>query len=1148
MRPTEAERLLQALRAGHIKAAELSGEQYQSIIFHKLIEHCAKHKGFKYEFLDNYQGAVDFVIREKPSRRSHLYTEDPVHVFECKHYSRTLELSTVAKLLVVGVRFQPTSLNVVSGTNLQPQVYDYARVFFAGLGNEAAMFRRTLFRHYRTGELLDLEVKVDGPTTQDKIEKSKAGDLSWVITELRPFSERVVAASSTRAATLSLDGTWTYRLDLSLLTKKAPKDFRIWVETFPSGLRLHPPKVESFEMGDGRYNLRYKQIIDSRLLKGRVEGYLAVHTAYLSRSHQVSTVPLNAEPSPTSEFRYPDLHQTETAEFVSMVREGNAPRLLLLGGQAGVGKTHLCEDIAGQLKLAGVFDIDRFSVNPETETTLLHTMLTTVCTPAAARSEHRDEWQELATSLLTALSPVHEEQRSSQSKSEPLELLIPVLAEILVRAGPRLIVLRDTHLMTEEIARGLRALFARLDDLGWGDLHCILEHRTPDGKNNPQWMSLESDVRTNVNRCLEWHLNALTRTELNDYLDSLFTHITLELKTAIWDTCGGVALYLFSLLDLLNSEGAIRSKGGHRWRIEAPSAFFRITLTKRRADGVLEERLRAVSWKGATLPSRFEKEPLALVALFAIAREPARVQRITELTEIGLDAYFSIRRTLLRHNVIRPTADNRAFEFQHELLCSAAVELGRDSDPAQEVVERILSTLGSDQQTVSDLEFCGDLAAWMGFPEDAARALNAAFERLRKTENFVLIRRILNKLCEYLKLTAFDSPKSYVEYLACQSALAWATWNAGSLMEARTQYSRIAADALASSNNLLDGNVAEASAADALRRVVGIDLELGNTAAFLKSTKATLELNAASIVFNSIVNRLVLYCAGFTHVELGLHLAQSSLQVFGDPEPESSGAVICSDIGALFRAAAPHSALALYYRGAELSNDPRQRIHNEMDVLITETMLGLRKPQTEELALWRQRLIDNGLRSMLVRFDLFCAALALQQGRIEQAERLYSHVETTIAVYKHEKQQIDVLNDRMVAVLLSGNQEAAHQMQNRIVSKLARSLEQRRESFEQLRSLLPAIQVQKNRFAGLTPLELDIPKSLPPYSGLLIHVLLNLENLSRVPGAVRKPTLRKATSIWPADLDHSHAMDAFLSQLGPNAPEYRGIKLGLCTQ
>src|SRR4051794_2485375 len=116
----EAEHLLNELRGGRVNAADLSGEQFQAIIFHKLIEQCGGEREFEYELVDNYRGAVDFVVREKPRRVSQFHTEDLVHVFECKYYKRTLELSTVAKLLVVGVRFQPTSLNIVSGTSLQP--------------------------------------------------------------------------------------------------------------------------------------------------------------------------------------------------------------------------------------------------------------------------------------------------------------------------------------------------------------------------------------------------------------------------------------------------------------------------------------------------------------------------------------------------------------------------------------------------------------------------------------------------------------------------------------------------------------------------------------------------------------------------------------------------------------------------------------------------------------------------------------------------------------------------------------------------------------------------------------------------------------------------------------------------------------------
>jgi hypothetical protein len=76
------------------------------------------------------------------------------------------------------------------------------------------------------------------------------------------------------------------------------------------------------------------------------------------------------------------------------------------------------------------------------------------------------------------------------------------------------------------------------------------------------------------------------------------------------------------------------------------------------------------------------------------------------------------------------------------------------------------------------------------------------------------------------------------------------------------------------------------------------------------------------------MNRLILYCAWFSHVDFGLELSHLLLQTFGDPEVESAGAVICSDIGALFRAAAPQSALDLYRRGVQLATDRRQQIHN----------------------------------------------------------------------------------------------------------------------------------------------------------------------------------------------------------------------------
>lgn len=1149
----EVEQLLGDLRSGRVSAAELSGEQFQAVVFHKLVEQCGRDREFEYELVDNYQGAVDFVVREKAGRRSQFQEDDPVHVFECKHYRRTLELSTVAKLLVVGVRFQPASLNIVSGTSLQPQVFDYARLLFSGLGNDTAMFRRTLFRHLRTSDLLELEIDCDDvddiAAAVAKTKKERTADVAWELAELRPFSEKIVAASDRRNGTVVLDGRWSYRLKLSLFTAGHPERLRQWIEGLPNGIQQHPPKVEVTALDGGRHHVRFVQIVDARPLEQAVEGFLALHVAYGSLSHRVFTVPITAVPSAGPGASYPDLRKKEADDFARLLRRREAPHLLLVSGAAGVGKTHLCESIAGRLHLAGEFDINRFSADPDNETSLLHTMLTTVCTPAAARSGSTEEWQELAANLLKSLSPIPEEGASRAEGREPVEVLIPVLAELLVRAGPRLLVLRDAHLLTEATAREFGALIGRLDDLGWGDVYCIIEYRTPDGRNNPHWVSLEGSLRARTNGALQRHLEPLSAAELNDFLDAAFTYITPELKNAVWKTCGGVPLYLFSLLELLNSKGAIKLEGGKRWVIESPSALLEgAARTLRRADGVLDERLRTISWEGTILPGEFQEVPLVFLGLLAVAHEPARVQRLCQLADIGPDAYRSVRRTLMRHNIIRPSADVWSFDFQHDLLRRAAVEAGRNSDSAQGVVEQLLEKLWAGQPTASDLEFSADLAAWMGFREDAAQALNAAFERLRGSGNFTAIRRILIKLRESLESGAFDTAKNYVEYLACRSASAWATWNTGSLLEAREEYSRVAADAVSGANNVIDAGMAEAFAADAQRRVLGIDLELGDALRFAESAERALSLNGHSVVFNSIMNRLILYCAWFSHVDLGLELSHSLLQTFGDPETESAGAVICSDIGALFRAATPRSALELYQRGAQMATDRRQQTHNELDVLITEVMMGLRQLRHEELSAWRQRLIDNGLRSMLSRFDLFCASVALRDGRLEQAQRLYQHVETAVAVYRYEDLRLDMWNDSMIAALVVGDYDGAHRLQDRMVTKLTRLLKQRSLAFERLQGLRSAIEAQKKRFSHLAPLDLGIPSFRPAYSGSFARVLLNLETLGRVQRAVRKSTRSKAAGLWPSDIDHAAATRVFLGQPESSVVEFGGVRLALCAQ
>lgn len=1149
MQSYEIEKLLTDLRNGVIRPSDIRGEQFQAIIFHKLIERCLGEDGFEYDLMDNYKGAVDFVVREKARRISQFHADDPIHVFECKYYRRKLELSNVAKLLVFGVRFQPTSLNVVSKTSLQPQVYEYARVLFNGLGNDAAMFRRTLFRHYKTSDLLDLRIDADETknTTSDQgiDEEQNALDLSWEITECRPFVERIIAESGKSIGVLILNGRWSYRLKI-LANVVDPKRVNVWVDGLPGNIKIYSQSPTVTAIGEGRHNVRIVRIIDPRALEKPVEGQLALHIEYGSRTHRVLTLPLFAAPHNGVGTSYPDLRDQEVDKLTNQMRGRVAPRLLLLGGEAGVGKTYLCEKLAERIQVSGEFDVNRFSLSSDSGASLLNAMLITICTPAAARSDNRDEWRELAASLLETLSPVAR-KAGRRSKRAP-EVIIPVLAELLVRAGPRLIVLRDAHLLNERTAQEIRTLVARLDDLGWGEVYCIIEHRTPDGKHNPHWLNLEAKLRARVSESLQRRIEPLTATEIDNYLDSLFVHITPELKKAIWDRCGGIPLFLISTLELLNSEGSTRHVSKDKCEIVAPTTFLASKRTGRRADGVIEDRLKAISWRGTILPKRFQEAPIVFVAMLAVAQGSDRVEKLCRFARISPNARRSVRRTLMHHNIIRQSGDEWNCEFQHDLLRCVAIELGKDIVLAQPLVEQIIEKVQKIKHTVYDLELCADLAAWLGLREDANQALNAAFERLRKSDNFALIQRILVKLCNGLEPEAFNTAKNYGEYLSCRSALAWTTWNTGSLVEAREQYSRLVADALSGTNKIIDSTTAEAYAADAQRRILGINLGLEDIPSFVDSARRALSLNGHSVVFNSVMNRLILYCARLSHVDFGLELTRLNLQVFGDPEPESSGAVLCSDVAALFRATAPQIALMLYERGEQFVTDDRQRLYNELNILITRTLLDKQDIHPKEIATLRRRLEQNGLRSMLSRFDLFCAALDLRAGRVTQARNLYQHIETAIAVYRHEYLLLGTWNDKMIAGLVDGDYDDAHLVTEQIIARMNFVLKERRLAIKKLHSLKPAIEAQLRRFSHLKALDLEITTAQPSYSGVIVHILLNLEMLSGVVGGHLEKTVRRATKLWPKDLDHSAALDAFFKQPSLSVVQFRGASLVLCAQ
>ena len=636
------------------------------------------------------------------------------------------------------------------------------------------------------------------------------------------------------------------------------------------------------------------------------------------------------------------------------------------------------------------------------------------------------------------------------------------------------------------------------------------------------------------------HLMPLSATEVVNYLDSVFTYITSELQNSIWQASGGVPLYLFNLLKHLASEKIIEDNGDGRWKIAKPSTFRRLASTGLRSDGVLIERLKAVDWNEIHFHENFYESPLVLVALLAIAKEPQRVKKLCELAGIDLNIYHSVRRNLIRFDIIRQDDDEWAINFQHDLMNRMAIELGRDSNHAHKIVSRILTGFQDSTESILDLELHADLAAWIGLKEEAVRSLNAAFERLQTGDNFTALHRILTNLCQILESDAFSSARNYTRYLASRSALAWATWNVGSLYEAQSEFSRVSADALAGADSLIEPSTAEAYAADAERRVLGIHLELEDIPAFTKSAEHCVKLKSDVVAFNSMMNRLVLYCARFNHVELGMEFSKLALEAFGDPAPESSAAVICSDIGTLFRSSAPVDALDLYWQGVRLVADERQRIYNEIDIIITEFVVGGKVPSAEILDIRRNQLVQKDLRAMVCRLDLFRAFLDLRDGDLSAARKLYRHLETSISVYQYENFRLAILNDSMITALLDEDFSEVDKLQTEILRKVKQSFRHRNTAATKMAALVPQIVEKKKRFTHLAALDIKVPIRKPAFSGVPALALLNLYALGKSKRGIKRGKLAEAIKLWDGDEAARTTAQAAFERL----PAQCGIDIG----
>lgn len=186
------DKLLDDSGHGRMDVSGLGGLQYQKLVFGKLVDTLFENRNvLTIENCD--KGPVDYIVHEVSG--GGMLAKNRKHYFECKNYGRSLELDSVAKIMVVAVAEQPDSVHVVSRTGLQPQIVSYASRLFDIGDCGSPIFRSIAFHHWQTDHLLNFQASILDEVASGSGEEPKLAPLWWM-TECAAFSETEIASSS----------------------------------------------------------------------------------------------------------------------------------------------------------------------------------------------------------------------------------------------------------------------------------------------------------------------------------------------------------------------------------------------------------------------------------------------------------------------------------------------------------------------------------------------------------------------------------------------------------------------------------------------------------------------------------------------------------------------------------------------------------------------------------------------------------------------------------------------------------------------------------------------------------------------------------------------------------------------------------------
>lgn len=974
-----------------VDLSKLGGTKYQKLVFESLVEKLFPDR--RILMVEDYaQGAVDYVVHERCG--DGMLSADRLHYFECKNYSRQLELDNVAKVMVVAVADQPATVHVVSRTGLQPQIKKYAARIFNVDGNSSPIFRGVTFRHWVTDEIGDFKKTDMGYGEEDQ--RHGDGAVWWWISECSGFAETEIASSNSPRRELTLRHGSLINLTLELRGLQASA---IEVVGIPQACWTELGAEEG-----AAASARRSYVIDTIGLE--LERTYTV-TVKMVRGAADTRIPIGYFQVRAADVYLPELRSAEVGALIKEIGPSGQFRLVLVDGEAGAGKTHLIEKVAEELRAKAGFDVIRLTVSEENCEGLMGALLHNCLTPPIGRGA----FTELADALQKIL--IH------QAGGEPRETDISVLARVATGMGPRVIVLRDCHHLTTAAASQIWTLIMALDDASWGGVRLVLEYRQPDARSNAALQALIQKARTRIRKVLlERHVSPLDEAQFAAMSRRLFTDVTDDLVRSLRQRTGGLPLFIDGYLRRLSHLGLIvRQDGPEPFSITQPAQVLADALPM---DGrrILDERVRI--WLRNTFGDNREERAVdvGLIAMADDGRGQALLRKALGLSEQEVTA---VQRGLEAGEIGYGRPDGQIL-FRHDLLRAAVIAVASGHESFSRRAGEVARALLGDGEATGNAVLIHSLRVriFARLADNVAleTELRVGARTAKEASDFGRLVSFLTQLLDLLK-----DRSDVGERLDLMKELAWATWVSDSLLAARDRYMQLAQAA----ENCMEGDFSntDAVATDAYRRAIGIDLELMEPSRFLQNAIKVLGRRQNLISFNSILNRLVLFCARFGYPQAGHDFAQLAFDFIGEGFRENEGSVLFSELGALYAQADPDTALPLLERALAMAMDDCERCNSTLGIMVTRCLHQGGEIDLGEFGdLWHI-CAENRYSETLARASLLRGSLLLRNGDLDQAAYWIGRTSAMVRLYHLEEFHLAVLSDQVMLALLQGNQAVA---------------------------------------------------------------------------------------------------------------------------